>query len=198
MGRIVAFTSVTLDGVMQSPARPDEDTRGGFRHGGWGIPYSDRMTEGLAGEGGATTGGLLLGRRTYEDFYEVWPKRTDNPFTPILNASPKYVASRTLREPLPWENSILLGGDAIAAVAELRATLDKDLVVLGSGELIRSLLPHGLIDRFVLLITPLVLGSGTRLFADGTASADLRLVDSRASTKGVIVATYEVTRARPA
>ncbi len=138
MSKIVVFNSVTLDGVMQAPARPDEDTRGGFEHGGWAIPYSDPAIGRAFEESRATTGGLLLGRRTYEDFYKVWPSRTDNPFTEVLNNSPKYVASRTLKEPLPWMNSILLKGDVPAAVAELKSQPVKDLVILGSGELIQT------------------------------------------------------------
>jgi dihydrofolate reductase len=189
--RIVAFTSVTLDGVMQAPARPDEDTRGGFDHGGWAVPYSDEALAKASGPSMATARGLLLGRRTYEDFYKVWPNRTDNPYTEILNNSPKYVASRSLKEPLPWQNSTLLEGDAVDAVAELRKQPGKDLVVLGSGDLIRSLLPHGLVDRFILLIHPLVLGSGQRLFDDGGALAKLSLVESTTTPKGVVVATYE-------
>ncbi len=118
--QIVVFNSVTLDGVMQAPARADEDMRGGFQHGGWAVPYADADQGRVAGESMATSGALLLGRRTYEDFYTVWPHRTDNPFTEILNASTKYVASRTLREPLPWENSVLLSGDAADEVARLR------------------------------------------------------------------------------
>lgn len=191
MTRIVAFTSVTLDGVMQAPARPDEDTRGGFEHGGWAVPYADEALGKASAPSMATSRGLLLGRRTYEDFYEVWPNRTDNPYTEILNNSPKYVASRSLKEPLPWQNSILLEGDAIQAVAELRKEPGKDLVILGSGDLIRSLLPHGLIDRFILLIHPLVLGSGQRLFDDGGALAKLSLVEMTTTPKGVVVATYE-------
>ena len=198
MARIIVFNSVTLDGVMQSPARPDEDTRGGFRHGGWAIPYADPMIQDLASEGSGRPGGILLGRWSYEELYRVWGHATDNPFSPIFNANPKYVVSRSLREPLAWQNSILLGGDGIQSVADLRATFDGDLTIIGSGQLIRSLLPHGLIDRFVLLITPLVLGSGTRLFEPGTACADLRLVESRTSSTGVIVATYDVASARPA
>jgi dihydrofolate reductase len=191
MTRIVTFTSVTLDGVMQAPGRPDEDTRGGFRHGGWAGPYADEAMGKAAGESMATTRGLLFGRRTYEDFYKVWPSRTDNPYTDILNNSPKYVASRSLKEPLPWQNSTLLAGDAVEAVAELRKQPGKDLVILGSGDLVRSLLPHGLIDRMILLIHPLVLGSGQRLFADDGDLAKLQLVETRTTPKGVVVATYE-------
>ena len=198
MGKVIAFTSVTLDGVMQAPGRADEDTRGGFRHGGWAIPYADQMIQGLAGEGSDTTGAMLFGRRTYEDLYAAWAHAPSNPFTEIFNATPKYVASRSLREPLVWQNSILLAGDAAEAVAGLRSSLEKDLIMLGSGELLRSLLPHGLVDRLILLIHPLLLGSGIRLFEDGAGYAELRLVDSRTSTTGVVVATYDVVTARAA
>jgi dihydrofolate reductase len=188
--QIVVFNSVTLDGVMQAPGRSDEDTRGGFQHGGWAVPYSDADQGRVAGESMATSGALLLGRRTYEDFYKVWPHRTDNPFTEILNASTKYVASRTLREPLPWENSVLLSGDATDEVARLRREPGKDIVILGSGELVRSLAARNLIDRYILQIHPLILGSGQRLFTDRTL-AKLRLVKSVTTSKGVIAATYE-------
>ncbi len=191
MSKIVVFNSVTLDGVMQAPARPDEDTRGGFEHGGWAIPYSDPAIGRAFEESRATTGGLLLGRRTYEDFYKVWPSRTDNPFTEVLNNSPKYVASRTLKEPLPWMNSILLKGDVPAAVAELKSQPVKDLVILGSGELIQTLMKHDLIDTYMLFIHPLVLGSGRRLFPDGTAFSTLQLVDAKPSSTGVVIATYQ-------
>jgi len=190
MSNIVVFNSVTLDGVMQAPARPDEDTRGGFEHGGWAIPYSDPAIGRAFEESRATTGGLLLGRRTYEDFYKVWPNRTDNPFTEVLNNAPKYVASRTLKEPLPWMNSILLKGDVPAAVAELKSQPVKDLVILGSGELIQTLMKHNLIDTYILFIHPLVLGSGRRLFPDG-AFATLQLVDVKPSSTGVVIATYQ-------
>ena len=141
----------------------------------------------------ATAGALLLGRRTYEDLYSYWPKQTDNPFTAVLNNSPKYVASRTLKEPLPWMNSTLLRGDAADAVASLKPQLEKDLVVLGSGEFAQSLMQRNLVDRYVLLIHPLVLGSGRRLFNDSGSLAALRLVDTKASTTGVVIATYEPT-----
>jgi len=191
LGKIILFTSLTLDGVMQAPGRPDEDRRGGFGHGGWGTAYSDEVLAKVPGEAGANAGALLLGRRTYEDFYSVWPNRTDNPFTEVLNNTQKYVASRTLKEPLPWMNSTLLKGDVVEAVASLKQRLEKDTVVLGSGELAQTLMQHSLIDRYVLLIHPLVLGSGRRLFNDGGSFAALRLVDIKPSTTGVIVATYE-------
>jgi len=146
-------------------------------------------------EGMSRGGALLLGRRTYEDFYAVWPNRTDNPYTEVLNNSQKYVASTTLREPLPWQNSTLLKGDVAEAVARLKEQSDKDLGILGSGELIQSLMRHNLIDEYVLLIFPLVLGSGRRLFRDGGVPATLRLVNSVTTTTGVIIATYQPAEA---
>ena len=197
MTDIVVFISLTLDGVMQAPGRPDEDTRGGFEHGGWGVPYSDADQGRIAAESMATSGSLLFGRRTYEDFSSVWPHRTDNPYTEVLNASTKYVASRTLREPLPWQNSVLLSGDVGDEVARLRSEPGKDIVILGSGELVRSLMPRNLIDRYILWITPLVLGSGQRLFTDGGTPARLRLLKAQTTSSGVVVATYEPEASAP-
>jgi dihydrofolate reductase len=189
--RIVVNCSVTLDGVMQSPGHPDEDRRDGFEHGGWAQPYFDSVIAAAAAEGFPRSGGLLFGRRTYEHFASVWPEASDdNPFTAVLNERPKYVASTTLREPLPWRHSILLTGDAADAVASMREQPGKDLVILGSGELIRSLMRRNLIDEYTLLIHPLVLGSGRRLFDDTTAPARLRLVRAVTSTTGVVIATY--------
>lgn len=188
MRRIITFTNVTLDGVMQGPGRPDEDRRGGFAHGGWAVPYGAMMEGGdLTGE----TGALLFGRRTYEDFYSVWPSRKDNPYTAVLNNTPKYIASTTLKDPLPWMNSTLLKGDAADAVAALKGEPGKDLLILGSGALIHSLMPRNLIDRYVLLIHPLVLGTGRRLFSDDGLFAALRCVQSKTTSKGVVVAAYE-------
>jgi len=191
MSKIIVFNNITLDGVMQAPGRPDEDPRGGFQHGGWAVPYADQVMGEEVQESMANTGGLLFGRRTYEDFYKVWPDRTDNPFTEVLNNSLKYVASTTLKEPLPWMNSRLLEGDAAQAVAKLRQQPGKDLVILGSGVLIQSLMRHNLIDEYVLQIHPLVLGSGRRLFADDGAFAVLRLVNTKTTTTGVVIATYQ-------
>ena len=191
MRRIIAFELVTLDGVMQAPGRPDEDRRGGFDHGGWATSYADPIMGQAAQESMATTGGLLFGRRTYEDFYAVWPNRSDNPFTEVLNNTMKYVASRTLQEPLPWRNSTLLKGDAAEAVAGLKEQPGKDLVILGSGELVKSLMRCNLVDEYVLQIHPLVLGSGRRLFDNAGSSATLRLVDTKTTTTGVVIATYQ-------
>jgi dihydrofolate reductase len=188
MSKVIVFTNLTLDGVMQAPARPDEDLRGGFKHGGWGAPYN-AMPQ--AGESIANMGALLLGRRTYENFYDVWPKRKDSPFSAILDNLQKYVASTTLSEPLPWVNSTLLKGDATEAVARLKSQLDKDLVIMGSGVLVQSLMRTNLIDKYVLLIHPLVLGSGRRLFPDGGTAATLRLVGTRTTDSGVVITTYQ-------
>jgi len=191
MTRVVVFMNLTLDGVMQAPGRPDEDVRGSFAHGGWATPYSDPAMGRVAAESMATTGALLFGRRTYEDFYAVWPNRTDNPFTAVLNNTRKYVASTTMEEPLPWSNSTLLKGEAAEAVARLKAQGGKDLVVLGSGDLLQSLMRRNLIDEYLLLIHPLVLGSGRHLFNDGGSFAALRLIDSKTTTTGVVIATYQ-------
>ena len=188
MSKAVVFMNLTLDGVMQAPGRPDEDRRGGFEHGGWAMPYA---TMEAAEESMAYTGALLLGRRTYEDFYSVWPNRTDNPFTAVLNNTQKYVASTTLEEPLSWSNSTLLKGDAAEAVARLKEEPGKDLVVMGSGELVQSLMRRDLIDEYVLLIHPLVLGSGRRLFPDGGEAAALQLVATSTTNNGVVIATYQ-------
>jgi dihydrofolate reductase len=189
VSRIVVFEHVTLDGVMQAPGRPDEDRRDGFEHGGWATLW-DPVIASVAEESMAAQPALLFGRRTYEDFYAVWPQRTENPFTEVLNNSRKDVASRTLEEPLPWSNSRLLAGDVAEAVAALREQPSNDLVVLGSGELVQTLRRHSLVDEYVLLIHPLVLGSGRRLFADGGPRAALRLVDAKTSPSGVVIATY--------
>jgi dihydrofolate reductase len=192
MTKIIVFESVTLDGVMQAPGRADEDRRGGFQHGGWAAPYADEETGRMAAKGMSTTGALLFGRRTYEDFYAFWPKQPEpNPFTAVLNNTLKYVASTTLEEPLPWSNSMLLKGDVSSAVAGLRADPGKDIVVLGSGQLVQTLTSHNLVDEYVLLVHPLVLGSGRRLFAEGLPMTALRLVDSKTTTTGVVIATYQ-------
>ena len=190
MSRVVVFMSLTLDGVMQAPGAPEEDRRGGFEHGGWATPYNDPVMAGVAAEGMANSGPLLLGRRTYENFYGYWPHQKDNPFTEVLDNTLKYVASTTLQEPLPWSNSKLLEGDAAEAVARLKEQPGKDLTVLGSGELVRSLIRADLVDQYVLQIHPLVLGSGRRLFPDG-AFAKLRLLDAKTTTTGVVIATYQ-------
>jgi len=190
MRRLTVTTSLTLDGVMQAPGRTDEDPRGGFRYGGWGLPYPDAVMMQAMGEGMSQGADLLFGRRTYLDFFNVWPKRSNNPFTAILDNARKYVASNTLADPLPWQNSTLLSGDAADTVARLKASPGKDITVLGSGDLLQTLIRKRLVDQFVLLIHPLVLGSGRRLFADEGDHAALQLLKTVPTTTGVIIATY--------
>jgi dihydrofolate reductase len=190
MAKVVVINHVTLDGVMQSPARSDEDTRDGFAHGGWAMPGNDPMMAAKIGERMGEDPAFLFGRRTYEDFYAVWPERTDSPFSAALTNTRKYVASRTLTEPLPWSNSVLLPGDAAEAVAGLRQHQPGTLTIFGSGELIGSLMAADLIDECLLMIHPLVLGSGRRIFAPGR-QARLRLIDAVTTATGVVIATYE-------
>jgi dihydrofolate reductase len=189
--RVVVTNHLTLDGVMQAPGRPDEDRRGGFEHGGWAVPGNDEVMGRVLGEGMARGGSLLLGRRTYEHFYGYWPHQSDNPFTEVLNNVQKYVASTTLQEPLPWSNSTLLEGDAAEAVAKLKEQPGGGIGVLGSGELLQSLMRRDLVDEYLLMIHPLVVGSGRRLFRERGPFAALRLVDSVTTTTGVVIATYQ-------
>jgi len=190
--KLIAVENISLDGVMQAPGRPDEDLRGGFEHGGWAVPRRDAIAGEAMADSMAHAGAMLFGRRTFIDFFNVWPKRTNNPYTEVLNNSQKYVASTTLSNPLPWQNSTLLAGDVPSAVARLKAEGGKDLVVLGSGELLQSLMQHHLVDEYVLLIHPLVLGSGRRLFADAAAFEKLELLRAIPTTTGVVISTYRV------
>ena len=189
MSRVVVLNHITLDGVMQGPGRPDEDTRDGFEHGGWSIDDNDDVMGQALGVRLAESGGLLLGRRSYEDMLAYW-NTTDSQFKDALNNAPKYVASNT-SEPLSWPNSTPLTGDVPKAVSELKERPGGDLHIMGSGVLIQSLMPHGLIDEYMLLIHPLVLGSGHKLFQDGGPFTTLRLVDNVSTTKGVVIATYQ-------
>jgi dihydrofolate reductase len=191
MRKIVATISLTLDGVMQAPGRPDEDRRGDFEHGGWAPAYNDPVMMKAMGESMSKAADLLFGRRTYEDFFKVWPARKDNPFTAVLDNSQKYVTSRTLREPLPWQNSTLLAGEAAETVAHLKQQPGNDIAILGSGDLMQTLMHHGLVDQYVLLIHPLALGRGRRLFNADAQRLALRLAKSVTTTTGVLIATYE-------
>jgi dihydrofolate reductase len=187
---VVAISHISLDGVTQAPGRPDEDTRDGFRHGGWSVPYGDEMLGKFMGERMAAGGALLLGKRTYEDLYGFWPSQTDNPYTDVLNKITKYVASTTMLEPLPWSNSVLLPGDAADAVATMKEQPGPDLVILGSATLVHSLMRRDLIDEFVLMINPLLLGSGRKLFPDADTTVPLELASATPTTTGVILAVY--------
>jgi dihydrofolate reductase len=198
VSKVVAIEHVTLDGVMQAPARADEDTRGGFEYGGWAIPGNDPAMMNVLGARMGSSWSLLAGRTTYEDFAEVWPKRPPNPFTDALNKVQKYVASTTLTEPLPWENSTLLKGDGAEAVARLKKQTDKTLVIFGSGVLVHSLMQRKLVDELVLQIHPIVLGKGRRLFSDASAFTNFSLADSVTIPTGVIIATYNLNPLRSA
>lgn len=196
MSRIIVMNHVTLDGVMQGPGRPDEDTRGGFSHGGWGqrsnMPADavvKAMSERMAAGGGLA--GWLFGRRTYEELLASWNAR-GGPFKEALNNTPKYVASTTLAEPLRWPNSTLLRGDIADTGGALKAHTEGVLAIMGSGELIASLMAADLIDEYLLMIHPLVLGSGRRLFPE-KVDTSLRLTSISSAASAVIV-TYEPAR----
>jgi dihydrofolate reductase len=182
---------VTLDGVVQGLGRPDEDTRGGFVHGGWGRRYDDEVLGREMAKGMATPGDMLFGRRTWQDFITAWARSSDgNPFTAHMNAATKYVVSRTLEDADAWQNSILLRGDAADVVAELKAQSGSDLSIIGSASLVRSLHAAGLIDRYTLVICPLTLGSGARLVDEPAPLTEFDLTGSVTTTKGVIIAHY--------
>ena len=182
----------TLDGVVQAPGAPDEDPRGGFAHGGWSLPYFDdaAMTWTVDNLNGA--GGFLLGRRTYETFAAHWPNASaeEQPLAEQLNHKPKHVATTTLTDPLAWQNSTVLSGDVADAVAALKKDDGDYLLVIGSVELVRTLVEHDLVDEFRLMIDPLVVGGGKRLFRDDGSLRRLRLVGSQSTSTGAILATY--------
>ena len=193
MSSIGVFQSITLDGVMQGPGRPDEDTRNGFAHGGWSNGYQDDVSMAFAAEGMSQQGALLFGRRTYEDVLGYWTAvDTPNPFADVLVRSPKYVVSRSPQTELAYPNSQLVAGDAVQTVGALRDRADvPPLTIMGSGELIRALHPAGLIDQYTLLIFPIVLGSGARLFGEADRT-DLDLERTIPTTTGVVIAQYTV------
>lgn len=194
MARISATESITVDGVMQAPGRADEDTRGGFAHGGWANGFQDEVSMRFMSEGMTGEGAMLFGRRTYEDLLAYWTSVTEeNPFTQYLTFAPKYVVSRSAGTELAYPNSTLLAGDAVETVTTLRDSLEGDLTILGSGELVRALHAAGLMDEYVLQIHPLSLGSGMRLFGQGTRT-DLTLERSVTTTTGVVIAQYSVAR----
>jgi dihydrofolate reductase len=190
MTKISVFQSVTLDGVMQGPGRPDEDTRGGFKHGGWANGYQDSVSMEFAAEGMSAGGAHLFGHRTYKDLLGFWTTAPEpNPFTRVLMNSQKYVVSRSAGTQLEYPNSTLLAGEAAQTVAALHEDDGGDLTIMGSGELVRTLQADGLIDEYILQIHPILLGSGTKLFDDGERM-DLILQRSITTTTGVVIAHY--------
>jgi dihydrofolate reductase len=191
MRSITATMFVTLDGVVQGLGRRDEDSRGGFTHAGWGPRYNDEVMGSELGKGMARSGDMLFGRWTWQDFHAAWGRATDgNPFTAHMNAATKYVVSRSLRDADAWQNSILLRGDAVDTVTELKAQHGNDLSINGSASLVRSLHAAGLIDYYTLLIHPLTLGSGARLFDGPAPLTEFDLTGSVTTGKGVIIAHY--------
>jgi dihydrofolate reductase len=191
MRSITVTMWVTLDGVVQGLGRADEDTRGGFTHGGWGVRYNDEVMGREMAKAMAKPGDMLFGRRTWQDFITAWGRLTDgNPVTARMNAATKYVVSRTLEHADAWQNSILLRGDAVGTVAGLKAQPGGDLGVIGSASLVRSLHVAGLIDRYTLVMCPLTLGSGARLFEGPAPLTEFELTSSVVTTKGVIITQY--------
>jgi dihydrofolate reductase len=196
MARVIVSEFLTLDGIMQAPGNPDEDRSGGFDHGGWQLPYFDETFGRVMMESFGQAGALLLGRRTYEIFAAFWPNQpAENPVAGPMNAMRKYVVSTTLSEPLAWANSTVIPSDVPAAVNQIREEPGRDILVLGSGELVQTLIAHDLVDGYHLMIHPLVLGEGKRLFRDGTPSVRLRQTGSEVSTTGVLIASFEPVRA---
>jgi dihydrofolate reductase len=192
MRRVVVNEWMSLDGVVQAPGLPDEDTDGGFEHGGWHLRYFDDMGQKWVVDGYAEAGGFLFGRRTYEILAAYWPTapEEEQAVAGPLNSLPKYVASRTLSEPLEWQNSRVLRGDLAQAIAALKQEDGKDLHVIGSTQLVRTLFEHDLVDELRLMIDPLVLGGGKRIFPDDGSLRLLRLVDSRVTSTGATLATF--------
>ena len=190
MRRLVVSTFLTLDGVMQAPGGPGEDDSGGFTHGGWSVRYWDEHMGQVMGAAMSAPFDLVLGRRTYDIFAAYWPHAPEEAGAKPLNDATKYVASRS-RPTLEWAGSVLIEGDAAEGVAALKEGEGPELQVHGSGNLVQTLLRHHLVDEFRLWVFPVVLGSGKRLFADGTLPTGLSLVDSTVSTTGVVIGTYE-------
>ena len=190
MRPLVVNTFVTLDGVMQAPGGPEEDPTGDFTHGGWSAGYWDEAMGARMGELMGAPFDLLLGRKTYEIFAAHWPHVPDEPGAEQLNSARKYVASRTL-DKVEWNNSTLLEGDVADAVRKIKQEEGPEIQVHGSSDLIQTLLEHDLIDEFRLMIFPVVLGTGKRIFGDGAAPAGLELADSAMSSTGVVMATYK-------
>ena len=190
MRKIIVSTFLSLDGVMQAPGGPGEDPDGGFAHGGWSVNYWDDRMGQIMDEFLGTPFDLLLGRRTYEIFAAYWPHASDEQGAAPLNAATKYVVSTTLAS-ADWGPSVLIGQDVVGQITRLKQQDGPELQVHGSSQLIQTLIAHNLVDMYRLMIFPVLLGRGKRLFGDGVIPAGLRLVDTRTSTTGVIIAIYE-------
>jgi len=192
MRKLVVGTFLTLDGVMQAPGGPNEDREGGFRHGGWLVPYFDEKFVEIMTEWTKRAGAFLLGRKTYEIFAAHWPKSTDpaDEIAAALNTRPKFVASRTL-DKVNWNNSHLLKGDVAEEVAKLKVQEGGEIQVHGSGDLLQTLLKHNLVDTLRIWLFPVVIGTGKRVFGEGTIPGSFRLVDTQRTTPGAVLHVYE-------
>jgi len=193
--RVVVTEFMSLDGVVQAPGGPEEDTDGGFAHGGWSHPYFDPEVMGAAiGEGMSTTGALLFGRRTWQGMAAAWPDRAGDPYADQMNAVKKYVASRTLTDAdMTWNSTLLSADDAVGEIAALRAQEGGDLLIWGSASLATTLLAEGLVDELNLMIEPILLGGGKRIFPDDGMARPMELVSSVTTGTGVQVCTYRPT-----
>ena len=187
MRKIIVLSMISLDGVLQAPGDPDEDSTGGFRYGGWTVPYVDDFVGRTMGEGASGASDFLLGRKTFEIFAAYWPQHEDD--WPGVNKGKKYVVSNTLTRH-EWSPSVFLQGNVVDEIKKLKEQEGPDLHVYGSGELIQTLLKHDFVDEFWLRIFPVTLGQGKRLFAEGTFPAAFRLEEAKTSPTGVIVASY--------
>jgi dihydrofolate reductase len=190
MRKLIVQTFVTLDGVMQAPGGPEEDDSGGFAQGGWSVNYWDEQMGQVMDEATSTPFAMVLGRKTYDIMAAHWPHAPEETGAKTFNDATKYVASRS-HPRLEWSNSVLIEGDAAEGLAALKQEDGPELQVHGSGNLIQTLLRHNLVDEFRLWVFPLVIGSGKRLFAEGAIPSGLKLVDSKVSTTGVVMGTYE-------
>jgi dihydrofolate reductase len=192
MRKLAVIEFVTLDGVMQGLGSPDEDRDGGFEHGGWAAPFMDDSQAAAAVEGLQSTTAYLFGRRTYEKMIGFWPSQPDaNPMAAHLNATPKYVATRTLTD-LTWTNSRVLDGELVPAVSALKSQGEGTIAVLGSGVLVQELIANDLVDAYHLFLHPLLLGTGKRLFRELDRPRRLRLVNHASTPTGVLMLTYEL------
>ena len=192
MRAITVTMNMSLDGVVQGLGRPDEDTRGGFVHGGWGAWHQDEVLAQEMAKGMSRPGDMLFGRRTWQDFITAWAHREDgNPFTTHMNAVTKYVASTTLQDANAWQNSVLLRGDAVQQVSALKAQDGEDVAIIGSASLVRSLHAAGLVDRYTFVVHPLTLGAGARLFEGDAPLTQLRLTGCVPTPSGLVIAHYD-------
>jgi dihydrofolate reductase len=194
MRKLLVIDFLSLDGVMQAPGQPDEDTEGGFNHGGWATPYHDESLAKSVADSMAATDAYLFGRKTFENFAAYWPTAPrDIPFTDHLNNTAKYVVSKTLKEP-NWSNSTVIDGHVAEEVPKLKQQSGKNIAVLGSGQLVQALIENDLVDEYLLTIYPLVLGGGKRLFRDDEQLRRLELVDSKTTSTGGVALTYRPAR----